>query len=130
MAKKVISPGGTVSGSVELPGDKSISHRYAILAAIAEGTTEIQNYAAAADCQSTLECLRRLGVPINGGREHLRIAGSGLDGLKPPRKPLDAENSGSTIRMLAGVLAGQSFASTLTGDASLRRRPMRRVADR
>jgi 3-phosphoshikimate 1-carboxyvinyltransferase len=129
MAKKVISPGGTVSGSVELPGDKSISHRYAILAAIAEGTTEIQNYAAAADCQSTLECLRRLGVPINGGREHLRIAGSGLDGLKPPRKPLDAENSGSTIRMLAGVLAGQSFASTLTGDASLRRRPMRRVAE-
>jgi 3-phosphoshikimate 1-carboxyvinyltransferase len=129
MAKKVISPGGTVSGSVELPGDKSISHRYAILAAIAEGTTEIQNYAAAADCQSTLECLRRLGVPINGGRERLRIAGSGLDGLKPPRKPLDAENSGSTIRMLAGVLAGQSFTSTLTGDASLRRRPMRRVAE-
>jgi 3-phosphoshikimate 1-carboxyvinyltransferase len=129
VAKKVISPGGTVSGSLELPGDKSISHRYAILAAIAQGTTEIRNFAAAADCQSTLECVRRLGIPVDATRERVRISGAGLDGLKAPRKPLDAENSGSTIRMLAGVLAGQSFASTLTGDSSLRRRPMRRVAE-
>jgi len=114
---------------VELPGDKSISHRYAILAAIAEGSTEIQNFAAAADCQSTLECVRRLGIQVDSNRERVRIVGGGLDGLKTPRKPLDAENSGSTIRMLAGVLAGQPFTSTLTGDASLRRRPMRRVAD-
>ncbi len=128
MSKKVISPGGTITGSLELPGDKSISHRYAILAAIAEGTSEIQNFAAAADCQSTLECVRRLGIPVDATRERVRIAGAGLNGLKAPRKPLDAENSGSTIRMLAGVLAGQSFTSTLTGDASLRRRPMRRVA--
>ena len=128
MSKKVISPGGTITGSLELPGDKSISHRYAILAAIAEGTSEIQNFAAAADCQSTLECIRRLGIPVDATRERVRIAGAGLNGLKAPRKPLDAENSGSTIRMLAGVLAGQSFTSTLTGDASLRRRPMKRVA--
>ena len=114
---------------MELPGDKSISHRYAILAAIAEGSTEIQNFAAAADCQSTLECVRRLGIQVDSNRERVRIVGGGLDGLKTPRKPLDAENSGSTIRMLAGVLAGQPFTSTLTGDASLRRRPMRRVAD-
>ncbi len=129
MSKKVISPGGTVSGSLDLPGDKSISHRYAILAAIAEGATEIQNFAAAADCQSTLECVRRLGIPVDAKRDRVRIDGAGLNGLKAPRKPIDAENSGSTIRMLAGVLAGQSFTSTLTGDSSLRRRPMRRVAE-
>jgi 3-phosphoshikimate 1-carboxyvinyltransferase len=129
MAKKIISPGGSVSGVVELPGDKSISHRYAILAALAEGTTEISNYASADDCRSTLECLRRLGVQIDAQPDRVRIAGVGLDGLKPPGRPLDAENSGSTMRMLAGVLAGQSFTSTLTGDRSLRNRPMARVAD-
>src|ERR1700690_4007163 len=98
MSKKIISPGGTVTGSLDLPGDKSISHRYAILAAIAEGASEIQNFAAAADCQSTLECVRRLGIPVDATRERVRISGSGLNGLKAPRKPLDAENSGSTIR--------------------------------
>lgn len=129
MAKKIISPGGTVSGVVELPGDKSISHRYAILAALAEGTSEIFNYASAADCRSTLECLRRLGVQIEAAKDRVRIAGVGLEGLKPPRRALDAENSGSTIRMLSGVLAGQSFASTITGDSSLRKRPMRRIVE-
>lgn len=129
MAKNVISPGGTIAGSLELPGDKSISHRYAILAAIAEGTSEIQNFAGAADCQSTLECVRRLGIPVDATRARVRIAGAGLHGMKAPGKPLDAENSGSTIRMLAGLAAGQPFTSTLTGDASLRRRPMRRVAE-
>lgn len=118
-----------MSGVVELPGDKSISHRYAILSALAEGASEIANYATAADCRSTLECLRRLGVEIDATPQRVRIAGKGLDGLKAPRKALDAENSGSTIRMLAGILAGQAFTSTLTGDASLRRRPMRRVAE-
>jgi 3-phosphoshikimate 1-carboxyvinyltransferase len=129
VSKKIISPGGNVSGVVQLPGDKSISHRYAILAALAEGSSDISNYASAADCRSTLECLRRLGIEVDATRERVRITGKGLDGLKPPRKPLDAENSGSTIRMLAGVLAGQPFTSTLTGDSSLCRRPMRRVAE-
>jgi 3-phosphoshikimate 1-carboxyvinyltransferase len=129
VSKKTIEPGGTIEGVVELPGDKSISHRYAILAAIAEGQTQIANYASAADCRSTLECLRQLGVGIESKDRIIRIAGAGLNGLKEPRRPLDAENSGSTIRMLAGVLAGQSFASTLTGDDSLRRRPMRRVVE-
>lgn len=129
MSKKVISPGGNISGVVELPGDKSISHRYAILSALAEGSSDIANYASAADCRSTLECLRRLGVEVDINHERVRITGAGLDGLRAPRKPLDAENSGSTIRMLAGVLAGQPFTSTVTGDASLRRRPMRRVAE-
>jgi 3-phosphoshikimate 1-carboxyvinyltransferase len=129
MAKKTISPGGSVSGVVELPGDKSISHRYAILAALAEGTSEIRNYSPAADCASTLECVRRLGIAVDAKGEHVRIAGKGLEGLKAPRKTIDAENSGSTIRMMSGVLAGQEFTSTITGDSSLRRRPMRRVVD-
>jgi len=114
---------------VELPGDKSISHRYAILAALAEGVSEIRNYSPAADCGSTLECVRRLGIAVDANGEHVRVAGKGLDGLKAPRRAIDAENSGSTIRMMSGVLAGQSFTSTITGDSSLRRRPMRRVVD-
>jgi 3-phosphoshikimate 1-carboxyvinyltransferase len=129
MGKRVISPGGTVDGVVELPGDKSISHRYAILAALAEGASEISKYASAADCRSTLECLKRLGVHVESANGSVRIAGSGLSGLKESRRTLDAENSGSTMRMLAGVLAGQNFTTTITGDASLRKRPMRRVID-
>ncbi len=129
MSKKTVSPGGHINGVVELPGDKSISHRYAILAALAEGTSEIQNYSTAADCQSTLECLRRLGIEIDATRERVRIAGKGLDGLRPSRKDLDAENSGTTMRMLSGVLAGQTFTTTITGDGSLRKRPMRRVIE-
>src|SRR5215469_2815783 len=129
MAKKVVSPGGHVTGVVELPGDKSISHRYAILAALAEGQTEIFNYATAADCRSTLECLRGLGVEIDKTHDRVRIRGGGLDGLKAPKRALDAENSGSTTRMLSGVLAGQPFAATITGDGSLKKRPMRRVAE-
>ena len=129
MARKTISPGGSVSGVVELPGDKSISHRYAILAALAEGASEIRNFSPAADCASTLECCRRLGIAVDAKGEHVRIAGKGLDGLKASRRTIDAENSGSTIRMLSGVLAGQRFTSTITGDSSLRRRPMRRVVD-
>src|SRR5271155_1334145 len=126
MAKKTISPGGSVSGVVELPGDKSISHRYAVLA---DGVSEIRNYSPAADCTSTLECLRRLGIAVDAKGEQVRVAGKGLDGLKGPRRTIDAENSGSTIRMMSGVLAGQKFTSTITGDSSLRRRPMRRVVD-
>src|SRR4029077_5369885 len=130
MAKKVISPGGSVSGVVELPGDKSISHRFAILAALAEGRSGIANYSTAADCRSTLGCLERLGVEIKIGRDRdVQIIGAGLEGLRAPKRALDAENSGSTMRMLAGVLAGQTFTSTLTGDSSLRRRPMRRVIE-
>jgi 3-phosphoshikimate 1-carboxyvinyltransferase len=129
VSKKTISPGGAIDGVVELPGDKSISHRYAIIAALAEGRSEIENYAAAADCRSTLECLRRLGVPVETAQGKVFITGAGLGGLKPPRKALDAENSGSTMRMLAGVLAGQPFTSSITGDDSLRRRPMRRVIE-
>jgi 3-phosphoshikimate 1-carboxyvinyltransferase len=129
MSKKTVSPGGHISGVVELPGDKSISHRYAILAALAEGTSEIQNYSTAADCKSTLQCLRRLGIAIDMTPQRVRIAGKGLDGLRESQKDLDAENSGTTMRMLSGVLAGQPFTTTITGDGSLRKRPMRRVIE-
>lgn len=114
---------------VELPGDKSISHRYAILSALAQGTSEIAHYASSADCQSTLHCLRGLGIEILVSKDVVKIAGRGLRGLQEPRRTLDAENSGTTIRMLSGVLAGQTFTSTITGDSSLRRRPMRRIVD-
>jgi len=129
MGKRAVSPGGVIDGVVELPGDKSISHRYAILAALAEGTSVISNYASAADCQSTLGCLRGLGIEIETTQGTVKIAGKGLDGLREPRRTLDAENSGSTIRMMAGVLAGQAFPSTITGDGSLRKRPMRRIIE-
>jgi 3-phosphoshikimate 1-carboxyvinyltransferase len=133
VSKRTIAPARKISGLVEVPGDKSISHRYALLAALAHGRSEIAGYAAAADCQSTLGCLERLGVGIersggaNGGS--VAITGAGLGGLRHSRRALDAENSGTTMRLLTGILAGQSFDSTLTGDGSLRKRPMRRVIE-
>ncbi len=133
MAKQTIEPGHSISGTIEVPGDKSISHRYAILAALARGRSEISHYSAAADCQSTLDCLARLGVKVEksgrNGAGDVKISGTGIDGLRASRRSLDAGNSGTTMRLLTGVLAGQKFDSTLTGDSSLRKRPMRRVID-
>jgi 3-phosphoshikimate 1-carboxyvinyltransferase len=125
--KKKILPARRVSGAVSVPGDKSISHRLAILAALAEGPSEIAHYCSANDCARTLDCLRRLGVRIEQEKDTVRITGAGLEGLTRSRRKLDAGNSGTTMRMLAGVLAGQKFETTITGDDSLRRRPMRRV---
>ena len=129
-----ISPGGPVHGHLRVPGDKSISHRYALLAALADGTSTIGNYAPGADCASTLRCLRTLGVDVQveppgagGGGATVTIAGCGLGGLRPGATALDAGNSGTTMRLLAGILAGHPFESTITGDDSLRRRPMRRI---
>jgi 3-phosphoshikimate 1-carboxyvinyltransferase len=129
VGKKTIRPGGVLRGTIEVSGDKSISHRYAILAALAEGESEILNYSTAVDCRSTLECLKRLGAWVKTEKDRVRITGAGLDGLKASRRPLDAGNSGTTMRLLAGVLAGQAFESTLTGDDSLCRRPMGRVVE-
>src|SRR6185436_4826325 len=119
-------------GHVRPPGDKAISHRYALLAALADGQSEIRGYSTGGDCASTVRCLRSLGVTIEEtGRDAsgltLSIAGRGLGGLSAPSVKLDAGNSGSTMRMLAGILAAHSFTATMTGDDSLRRRPMRRV---
>lgn len=98
-----------------------------MLAALAEGTSEIAHFSAAADCRSTLDCFSRLGVKSEIKGDRVRVEGAGLGGLHKPRRALDAANSGTTMRMMAGILAGQDFSSTLDGDASLRRRPMRRV---
>jgi len=115
-------------GRFTLPGDKSISHRAAILGAMAEGRTRVRNYSSAADCASTLACLRALGVSISREGTDVTIDSGGLDAWRAAAAVLDAENSGSTIRMLAGALAGRPFRSVLTGDESLRRRPLERVA--
>jgi 3-phosphoshikimate 1-carboxyvinyltransferase len=124
---ETIRPIHSLSGGLELPGDKSISHRYALLAALAEGTSELRNFAAARDCHSTLGCIKALGagVAINGST--VQITGHGVRGLKSSWRTLDAENSGTTIRLLSGILSGQSFNSRITGDASLQKRPMKRV---
>ncbi len=127
-SKKITRAKG-LEGQLQLPGDKSISHRYAMLGAIAEGATEIHFFAASADCQSTLDCLKKLGVKIERREDVVTIQGGGLTGLKPSAAALDAGNSGTTMRMLAGILAGQPFRSVLTGDASLSRRPMKRIVE-
>jgi 3-phosphoshikimate 1-carboxyvinyltransferase len=129
MGKESIRPAKIITGAIETPGDKSISHRYAMLAALAEGSSELRHFASAADCQSTLDCMRALGADVHRAKDTVRITGKGLRGLAGSRTALDAGNSGTTMRLLAGILSGQRFSSTLTGDASLRSRPMRRVVD-
>ena len=124
MKKETIQPAKYLTGAVELPGDKSISHRYAMLAALAEGTSELRHFSAAADCHSTLHCMSALGAEVKTDKDTVRVTGRGLQGSW---RALDAGNSGTTMRLLAGILAGQNFSSKLTGDDSLRKRPMRRV---
>ena len=126
-----VSPASALHGVVTVPGDKSISHRYAMLAGIAQGDSRIYNYSTGADCQSTLACLRALGADheflAENGRRVLIVHGRGPDGLQPPSSMLDAGNSGTTIRMLSGILAAQPFITGISGDESLVKRPMRRV---
>ena len=125
--QKRISPASTITGALSLPGDKSISHRYAMIGAIAEGETRIRNYSTGADCHSTLGCVRSLGIEVAGAGTEFVIHGRGLGGLRAPAADLDAGNSGSTIRMLSGILAAQPFTSRIFGDESLSRRPMQRI---
>jgi 3-phosphoshikimate 1-carboxyvinyltransferase len=126
-----VSPAHSIHGVIRVPGDKSISHRYAMLASIAEGESEIFNYSTGADCRSTLSCVGALGVDYDFSQEAdhrvLRIRGKGLEGLQAPQRSLDAGNSGSTIRMLSGILAAQSFTTKFAGDDSLAKRPMGRI---
>jgi 3-phosphoshikimate 1-carboxyvinyltransferase len=137
--QEIITPARAIEGIIALPGDKSISHRYAMLAAIAEGETTIANYSTGADCQSTLACVEALGAKVE--RREVADDGGGGDGkndgqiiiaiqggaLREPAAELDAGNSGSTIRMLSGILAAQPFTSRIGGDESLSRRPMQRI---
>src|SRR5262245_42363164 len=122
-----ITPARRIQGCIQVPGDKSIAHRYALLAALADGASRIENYAPGADCASTLACLQRLGVAIRREKEGITIEGRGLHRFRSPAGPLDAGNSGTTMRLLAGILAAQPFTTQVVGDASLSRRPMRRV---
>jgi 3-phosphoshikimate 1-carboxyvinyltransferase len=122
-----IKPAAYLRGTVKLPGDKSISHRAAILAAIAEGQTRIENFSTAEDCRTTLLCLERLGVSIRQDGDTVFIEGVGKGGLQKPEKPLDCGNSGTTMRLLAGILVAQPFDSVLIGDESLSKRPMARI---
>jgi 3-phosphoshikimate 1-carboxyvinyltransferase len=125
-----VAPARRVHGHLRVPGDKSIAHRYALVAACADGASRLLNYAPGADCRSTLACLRGLGIEV---QEHAdgaaTVVGRGFGGFRSSSAALDAGNSGTTMRMLAGILAGQAFPSTLVGDASLSRRPMRRVIE-
>src|SRR6476646_2983683 len=112
-----------ISGVASVPGDKSISHRLAMVGAIAEGTTTIHNFAESVDCQSTLDCLRDLGVAVKRTGLTVTIEGRGLKGLEKAPGVLNAGNSGTTVRLMSGLVAGSSFASTFVGDESLSRRP-------
>src|SRR6185369_454573 len=122
-----ICPASAITGAITLPGDKSISHRYAMISAIADGESRIHNYSTGADCHSTLGCVRSLGIEIEEDGTEVVIHGRGLDGLRAPAADLDAGNSGSTIRMLSGILAAQPFSTRIFGDESLSRRPMQRI---
>jgi 3-phosphoshikimate 1-carboxyvinyltransferase len=130
MAVLRVRPSRPWQGTLSVPGDKSISHRALIIGALAEGETRVRNWLAAGDCWSTRRCLGALGVTVTEAADgQLVVHGAGPAGLRPPAGVLDCGNSGTTMRLLLGVLAGRPFAATLDGDASLRRRPMRRVAE-
>ena len=118
-----------MKGEVTIPGDKSISHRAVMFGSLADGTTEVTNFLQGADCLSTIDAFRKMGIEIENTQEKILIHGRGLHGLKAPSSILDMGNSGTTTRLISGILAGQAFESTLTGDASIQKRPRRRIMD-
>jgi 3-phosphoshikimate 1-carboxyvinyltransferase len=128
--KYLVQPGGALHGRLRVPGDKSISHRAIMLGALADGVTTIAGFLEGEDCLATLNAFRAMGVRIDGPRQgQVTIHGVGLHGLRAPDSPLNMGNSGTSMRLMSGILAGQSFDTMLTGDASLTRRPMRRVTE-
>ena len=116
-----------MKGELTVPGDKSISHRGIMFGAIAEGTTELEGFLDGADCRSTISCFRQMGIEISQDHDRVQIHGKGLYGLRQPKDMLDAGNSGTTVRLISGILAGQPFTTQLTGDASIQKRPMKRI---
>ena len=122
--QKAVRP---LRGEISVPGDKSISHRAVMFGAISEGTTEVTNFLQGADCLSTISCFRSMGIEIENTPERILVHGKGLHGLSAPSAVLDCGNSGTTARLISGILAGQNFSSTLTGDASIQKRPMGRI---
>lgn len=126
----IVNPVKSLNGEITVPGDKSISHRAAMIGALARGRTEIKNFLPGADCLSTIGCFQAMGVEYTGiGTETVNVEGVGLRGLKEPADVLDVGNSGTTMRLMLGVLAGQTFFAAVTGDSSIRKRPMRRVTE-
>lgn len=124
-----ITKSSGLHGELAIPGDKSISHRAIMFGALAEGTTEITNFLQGADCLSTISCFQEMGVDIDNRTDRVLIHGAGLHGLNAPTQMLDVGNSGTTTRLISGILAGQSFTSSLNGDASIQKRPMKRIID-
>ncbi len=118
-----------LKGEITVPGDKSISHRAVMFGALANGTTEVTNFLQGADCLSTIDCFRRLGISIENTPEKIVIHGKGLHGLSKPNTILDVGNSGTTTRLISGILAGQTFETILTGDDSIQSRPMKRIME-
>ena len=130
MMRLTVQPGTALRGRVRVPGDKSISHRALLLGALAKGASQVSGFLPSGDCLATLACLRALGVKVEvHDPTALTIHGRGLRGLRVPRVPLNCARSGTTMRLLAGILAGQPFESTLTGEEQLLRRPMGRIAE-
>ncbi|NTV52894.1 MAG: 3-phosphoshikimate 1-carboxyvinyltransferase [Candidatus Firestonebacteria bacterium] len=129
MSEKFISPVRSLKGELHLPGDKSISHRAAILGLLAEGQTRVYHFLTADDCLNTVKACQQLGAKVEIKGEELNISGCGWVGLRPPKDVIDCGNSGTGVRLLAGVLAGQAFESVITGDEQVQRRPMRRIID-
>lgn len=127
MAVLIVSKSNSLDGCVIVPGDKSISHRAVIIGSLAQGETRIANFLASADCLKTIDCVRKLGIEISCQDGIITVYGRGLAGLREPRDMLDVGNSGTTIRLMSGLLAGQPFGSFITGDESIRSRPMDRV---
>ena len=124
-----IKKSGALRGEVTVPGDKSISHRSIMFGAISEGLTEVTNFLQGADCLSTISCFRKLGIEIENTTEKILVHGKGIRGLSAPDSILDAGNSGTTTRLISGILSGQNFSCTLTGDASIQKRPMKRIIE-
>lgn len=129
MSVKEIKAMGALKGEVQIPGDKSISHRAVMLGSIARGTTEISHFLNGADCLSTIHCFQKMGIEIEQSKDLVLVHGRGLRGLKAPQGILDTGNSGTTTRLICGILSGQNFSSVLSGDDSLNSRPMRRIMD-
>lgn len=123
----IIKPAAALKGELSVPGDKSISHRSIMFGALADGLTEADNFLTGADCLSTIACFRQMGIQIEQRGTQVKVRGRGLHGLEAPRGILDAGNSGTTVRLMSGILAGQSFSSVITGDASIQKRPMKRI---
>lgn len=130
MKERTIQPiNSGLNGNITIPGDKSISHRAVMFGAIAEGKTTIKGFLPGADCLSTISCFKEMGVEITQNGDEVTVVGKGIEGLQEPKAVLDVGNSGTTIRLMSGILANTPFFSCVQGDASIAKRPMKRVTN-